>query len=72
MTIAEPVSWRYGERYAHFMAEIARSDDTSWVQARAQQKLASYKNFDGWLDGIHKRPAWVTALEKTGPYALGR
>ena len=40
--------------------------------ARAQQKLASYKNFDGWLDGIHKRPAWITALEKTGPYALGR
>jgi glutathione S-transferase len=40
--------------------------------ARAQQKLASFPNFDAWLDRIHTRPAWARALEKTGPYALGR
>ncbi|MDP3739760.1 MAG: glutathione S-transferase [Hyphomonadaceae bacterium] len=40
--------------------------------ARAQQKLASYPNFDAWLDRIHTRPAWARAVEKTGPYALGR
>lgn len=40
--------------------------------ARAQNKLASYPDFDAWLDRIHTRPAWKAALEKGGPYALGR
>jgi glutathione S-transferase len=40
--------------------------------ARAQQKLASYPNFNAWLDRMHARPAWKTAIEKSGPYALGR
>lgn len=40
--------------------------------ARAQQKLASYPGFSAWLDRMHERPAWKRALEKTGPYALGR
>jgi glutathione S-transferase len=40
--------------------------------ARAQGKLASYPNFNTWLDRIHERPAWKVALEETGPYALGR
>ncbi len=40
--------------------------------ARAQQKLASYPNFNAWLDRMHARTAWKKAIEKTGPYALGR
>lgn len=40
--------------------------------ARAQGKLASYPDFNAWLDRMHARPAWAAALEKTGPYALGR
>jgi glutathione S-transferase len=40
--------------------------------SRAQQKLSSYPNFNAWLDRMHARPAWARALEKTGPYALGR
>jgi glutathione S-transferase len=40
--------------------------------ARAQQKLASYPSLSAWLDRMHERPAWKRALEKTGPYALGR
>ncbi len=40
--------------------------------ARAQQKLVTYPAFDAWLDRMHARPAWKTALEKSGPYALGR
>jgi glutathione S-transferase len=40
--------------------------------ARAQQKLSSYPSFDAWLDRMHARPAWQKAIEKAGPYALGR
>jgi glutathione S-transferase len=40
--------------------------------ARAQGKLASYPGFNAWLDRMHARPAWTAAIEKTGPYALGR
>jgi glutathione S-transferase len=40
--------------------------------ARAMGKLASYPDFNAWLDRMHARPAWATALEKSGPYALGR
>ena len=40
--------------------------------ARAQGKLASYPDFNAWLDRMHARPAWAAAIEKTGPYALGR
>ena len=40
--------------------------------ARAQQKLSAYPNFNAWLDRMHARPAWKTALEKGGDYNLGR
>ncbi len=39
--------------------------------ARAQKKLASYPDFNAWLDRMHARPAWKAALEKGGAYALG-
>ncbi len=39
--------------------------------ARAQKTLADYPDFNAWLDRLHDRPAWKTALEKGGPYALG-
>ena len=40
--------------------------------ARAQKKLEAYPSFNAWLDRMHARPAWKTALEKGGEYALGR
>ena len=40
--------------------------------ARAQQSLPSYPAFNAWLDRMHARPAWARAIEKGGPYALGR
>ncbi|HEV7694474.1 MAG TPA: glutathione S-transferase [Hyphomonadaceae bacterium] len=40
--------------------------------ARAQRKLASYPNFNAWLDRMHARPAWQRALEKGGEYKLGQ
>ena len=40
--------------------------------ARAQQSLSSYPAFNAWLDRMHVRPAWARAIEKGGPYALGR
>jgi glutathione S-transferase len=40
--------------------------------ARAQKKLEQYPSFNAWLDRMHARPAWQRALEKGGPYALGR
>jgi glutathione S-transferase len=40
--------------------------------ARAQQSLPSYPAFNAWLDRMHERPAWKRAIDKGGPYALGR
>jgi glutathione S-transferase len=40
--------------------------------SRAQKKLASYPNFNAWLDRMHARPAWQRALEKGGEYKLGQ
>jgi glutathione S-transferase len=40
--------------------------------ARAQGSLAGFAEFNAWLDRIHSRPAWKRAIEKGGPYALGR
>jgi glutathione S-transferase len=40
--------------------------------ARAQGSLPTYPNFSAWLDRIHERPAWKRAIDKGGPYALGR
>ena len=39
---------------------------------RAFGKLKDYPNLDGYLDQLHDRPAWKAALERGGPYALGR
>ena len=40
--------------------------------ARAQGSLPGFPHFNAWLDRIHARPAWKRAIEKGGPYALGR
>lgn len=39
---------------------------------KAFGKLGDYPNMTAWIDRIHARPAWAAALEKSGPYALGR
>ncbi len=39
---------------------------------KAFGKLDAYPNMAAWIARIHARPAWVRALEKGGPYALGR
>jgi glutathione S-transferase len=39
--------------------------------ARAMGKLADYPHMAAWIGRMHARPAWKTALEKSGPYALG-
>jgi glutathione S-transferase len=39
---------------------------------RAFGKLAAFPAFDAWLDRMHRREAWTKALERGGPYALGR
>lgn len=40
--------------------------------AKAFGKLDAYPNMAAWLDRLHARPAWQKALEKGGPYMLGR
>ena len=40
--------------------------------AKAFGKLPAYPNMAAWLERLHARPAWQKALEKGGPYALGR
>ena len=40
--------------------------------AKAFGKLPAYPNMAAWLDRLHARPAWRKALERGGPYALGR
>jgi glutathione S-transferase len=40
--------------------------------ARAQGSLSAHPNFNAWLDRMHDRPAWKRAIEKGGPYSLGR
>ncbi len=39
---------------------------------KAFGKLPAYPNMAAWIERIHARPAWKAALEKGGPYALGR
>lgn len=40
--------------------------------AKAFGKLPAYPNMAAWIERLHARPAWQKALEKGGPYALGR
>jgi len=39
---------------------------------KAFGKLDSYPNMAAWIERLHARPAWKAALDKGGPYALGR
>jgi glutathione S-transferase len=39
--------------------------------AKAMGKLPEYPHMAAWIERMHARPAWKTALEKSGPYALG-
>ena len=39
--------------------------------AKAMGKLADYPHMAAWIERMHARPAWKTALDKSGPYALG-
>lgn len=39
--------------------------------AKAMGKLPEYPHMAAWIGRMHARPAWKTALEKSGPYALG-
>jgi glutathione S-transferase len=39
--------------------------------AKAMGKLSDYPNMAAWIGRMHARPAWKTALDKGGPYALG-
>lgn len=38
---------------------------------RAFGKLPNYPNATAWLDRLHARPAYKTAIERGGPYGLG-
>ena len=40
--------------------------------AKAFGKLPAYPNMAAWIERLHGRPAWQKALERGGPYALGR
>ena len=39
---------------------------------KAFGKLAAYPNMSAWIERLHARPAWRAALEKSGPYLMGR
>ena len=39
---------------------------------KAFGKLPAYPNMEAWIERLHARPAWQAALEKGGPYMLGR
>jgi glutathione S-transferase len=39
--------------------------------AKAHGKLGDYPNLADWIERMHARPAWKTALAKSGPYKLG-
>lgn len=40
--------------------------------AKAFGKLPAYPNLAAWIERLHARPAWQKALERGGPYMLGR
>lgn len=40
--------------------------------ARAFGLLPKYPHAEAWLDRLHARPAYKSAIERGGPYALGR
>ena len=59
----------------HLLDEFSAADvQMSFVLevARAFGRLAAYPNADAYLDRLHARPAYGRALERGGPYALGR
>ncbi|MBB6164773.1 MULTISPECIES: glutathione S-transferase family protein [Rhizobium] len=59
--------WFAGERIT--AADIMMSFPLE--AARARGRLGSARPFTtAWLDRIHARPAYITALEKGGPYAF--
>ena len=39
---------------------------------KASGRLGAYPNMAAWIERIHARPAWQAALEKSGPYLMGR
>jgi len=39
---------------------------------KAFGKLAAYPNMSAWIERLHARPAWKAALDKGGPYLMGR
>ena len=40
--------------------------------AKAHGKLPEYPHLEAWIERLHARPAWKAALEKSGPYGLGK
>ena len=59
----------------HLLGEFTAADvQMSFVLevARAFGRLAAWPNADSYLDRLHTRPAYKRALERGGPYALGR
>ena len=59
----------------HLLDEFSAADvQMSFVLevARAFGRLAAYPHADAYLDRLHARPAYGRALERGGPYALGR
>jgi glutathione S-transferase len=39
---------------------------------KAFGKLGAYPNMAAWIERLHARPAWKAALDKGGPYLMGR
>ena len=63
------------ERRDHLLGDFTAADvQISFVLevARAFGRLTNWPNADAYLDRLHARPAYKAALERGGPYALGR
>ena len=39
---------------------------------KAFGQLGKYPNMEAWIERLHARPAWQAALDKGGPYLMGR